>query len=109
MTEKPGVAPRLPIVVTSPVEYFVFQHYAPEHWRSRLVCVSDADKCLQVINPKTNGLLVRGKRAPVKSSNCTPTLRMISSRTWCPRFQSVDRVNAESRWSRNTRDRLTAI
>jgi len=43
----------LPIVVTSPVEYFVFQHYAPEPWRSRLVYITDPEQCLSVAKHQT--------------------------------------------------------
>ena len=51
--EKLKPAPHLPIVVTSPLEYFVLQHYAPEPWRSRLVYLSDAERCLRMNHANT--------------------------------------------------------
>lgn len=44
---------QLPIVVVSPLDYFVFHHYAPERWRSRLIYLSDAEKCYEVENSNT--------------------------------------------------------
>ena len=66
--EKLKLASHLPIVVTAPLEYFVFQHYAPERWRSRLVYVSDAERCLQVANFNTPdvGLSLFTQWAPLR-------------------------------------------
>ena len=46
-------APHLPIAVTSPFDYLTFHYYAPEPWRSRLVYLSDAERCLSVTNINT--------------------------------------------------------
>ena len=56
--EELNPAPRLPIAVTSPLAYFVFCHYAPERWRSRLVYVSDAERCLRVANENTPDVIL---------------------------------------------------
>ena len=56
--EELNPAPRLPIAVTSPLEYFVFRHYAPERWRSRLIYVSDAERCLRVANRNTSDVIL---------------------------------------------------
>ena len=51
--EKLKPAPHLPIAVTSPFDYLTFHYYAPEPWRSRLVYLSDAERCLSVTNINT--------------------------------------------------------
>ena len=54
--------PQLPIVMTSPFEYLNFHHYGPERLRSRLVYLTDAERCLHVTglnNPEVNLNLVQ--------------------------------------------------
>ena len=47
LEERLSPSPRFPIIVTSPMDFLPFYHYAPKHWREGLVYLSDAQACLQ--------------------------------------------------------------
>ncbi len=101
--EKLKLASHLPIVVTAPLEYFVFQHYAPERWRSRLVYVSDAERCLQVANFNTPdvGLSLFTQWAPLRVVQRSEYLSRgqdflvldVKGVTWSPDCRKFDAKN----------------